>query len=123
MEYLADNDKKIGFLLTTTISTDGKIDKVYEVNNVEEYCFSLLSVCVNSYLEKCIIGYEDDTVFINTEDINSMRYNLSKDEKIKLYNSGKNSFEKYIHSYFLKARNRYLINKYGKKWLSIIRNI
>lgn len=121
MDYFNDDNKKIGFLLTEHIFINGSYEKKYEINNLEEYCFSLLNISINSYLEKCIVGYEKETVYITINNINCMKFNLSLDEKENLYKIGKKSFEKYINYYFLKARKKFLLKKYGKIWLFRIR--
>ena len=122
MDYLCNSNKKIGFLLTDHIFINKCSEKTNEITNVEEYCYSLLNVVINSYLEKCLIGFEKETVYININDINCMKFNLSTDAKKKLYDVGKESFEKYVNYYFLKARQKFLLNKYGKIWLMKIRN-
>jgi NTE family protein len=85
----------IGIFLNNTIN-------YIQINNLEEYIFSLFS-CLLSRADHNAIKYKKNTININNVNINFTNFNLTQKEKKKLFQIG------YI------STNKYFINKEIKK--------
>lgn len=94
IDYFMCDDDVIGFLINRDKPNPHDKDTHYETETIDKYFYSLLYIVLNKYQDKCYMGYEKNTVFMNKSDLtdNPMQFSLSKETKENLIKKGKECF-------------------------------
>lgn len=77
---LVDPKETIGI---TVIDKD--FDNDYKINNIYEYCLSMIKCCINNNIEQKIKKYIDNTIIINTSNYDMLDFEMTNDLKIDMF--------------------------------------
>ncbi len=94
MDYFKDVKTKIGI----NIHNRHKIDKI---EDGEDFMLSIIQCLQERYEIFHLKEYLDDTIIIDIRNIHSMDFNVSKDNKYKMYQIGMEESLKYLNKYNL----------------------
>ena len=117
------NTKKIGLWLFSKYEFDflNNFDTkfVNNANNTFSYFFDLLKILYTNYMKKFYKKIPKNTLYIDFN-FNHSSFDLSKDDRIFLYNIGDKKSKKFFNKINKQNRKRYLSRKYFNIWWSKI---
>jgi len=67
-----------------------------EINNLEDYFFNIFQTAMLGMADRCIHGYEQNTIIVETTDYNLLNTNFNKQTIIEFINNGYNCAKKFI---------------------------
>ena len=122
-EMSIKNTKKIGLWLFSKYEFDflNNFDTkfVNNANNTFSYFFDLLKILYTNYMKKFYKKIPKNTLYIDFN-FNHSSFDLSKDDRIFLYNIGDKKSKKFFNKINKQNRKRYLSRKYFNIWWSKI---
>lgn len=93
--YYKNTEDILGFLIISPINDET------EINTIDTYTLSLINCIIKRENNFCLQYFKDCTIPINV-DISMINFNLSKEEKTKLFNIGYKETEKYLLKFYKK---------------------
>jgi len=100
IEYFGNDTDVIGFLINRNTVIPNNKDTHYDTTTLDKYLYSLLFSILDSYQDRCYIGYESNTVFMNKNDLikNVFSFNLTYEIKKKLLKIGEDCYLKFMQN-------------------------
>ena len=98
IEYFEGAEDVIGFLINRNDVLPHDKDTHYDTSSLDKFLYSLLFNILDAYQDRCYIGYEKNTVFMNKGDLikNVLSFDLTKQVKKDLMDRGRECYLKFI---------------------------
>jgi len=117
------NTKKLGLWIFTKYEFDflnnSDTKFVDNTHNTFSYFIDLLKILYSNYIKKFYKKIPKNTIYIDFN-FNHASFNLSKDDRLFLYNIGDKKSKKFFHKIYKQKRKKYLALKYFKIWFNKI---